>query len=134
VLISFCDGEFEPFDLLAGAFQEIWDEARIVLSTATNIPGDFRPLTSEELDTLEPARRSHSLKQAESLAESVNRDLAQSMIEVEELFKERLYEMFLDETGIHIKYLSDTMKAKIAYSLKHQKAEPERGSPRRLAV
>jgi hypothetical protein len=121
ISVRFRDGESESLSVSPGVFGEIWDEARIVLSTATDIEGDFRPLTEQELDALEPARRAHCANQADILAEQVRRDLARAEGEVDEIFRDGLYEMFLHETGVHLKSQGDTLKAKIAYALKKQK-------------
>jgi hypothetical protein len=123
VLVNFNDGDTESIKIQPGFFQESWDEARIVLDTATSIPGDFRPLTNAELDNIEPARRSFAVENAERLRQRVARELAQSLIEVDELFKAGLYDMFLDETGLAIKARSKILQAKIAYALKHQRGE-----------
>lgn len=125
ILIQFQDGESEAFELPVGAFGEIWNEARIVLATATSIPSEFRALSDLELNALEPARRTLDTERAELLTERVTRELTQSTNEVMELFREGLYEMFLDETGVVIKEPSDTLKAKIGYALKKQEAQQD---------
>lgn len=129
ISVQFRDGESESLEIALGAFGNVWDEARIVLSTATDIGGDFRPLTEQELDALEPARRAHCADEADNLAEQVRRDLARTAGEVDEIFRDGLYEMFLDETGVNLKDPSDTLKAKIAYALKQQKEAQQGRAP-----
>jgi hypothetical protein len=129
ISVQFRDGESDSLEIAPGAFGEVWDEARIVLSTATDIGGDFRPLTERELDVLEPARRAHCANQATILTQQVRRDLARMEGEVDEIFRDGLYEMFLDETGVHLKAPSDTLKAKIAYALKKQKEAQQGRAP-----
>jgi hypothetical protein len=119
VIIEFRDRSTQSIQIQQGVFQEAWDEARIVLETATNIPGDFRRLTDAELDAIEPARRLFAEENTSRLEQQVAQDLAQSMIEIDAIFKDGLYDIFLNETGVQIKEPSDSLKAKIAYAIKH---------------
>jgi hypothetical protein len=95
VIIEFRDGSTQSIQIRQGVFQVTWDEARIVLATATNIPGDFRRLTDAELDAIEPARRLFAEENTAQLEQQVAQDLAQSMIEIDAIFKDGLYDMFL---------------------------------------
>jgi|WetSurMetagenome_2_1015567.scaffolds.fasta_scaffold139381_2 hypothetical protein len=98
-----------------GLFEDCWNEARIVLSTATSIKGKFSKLNKNEIKLLESERQKIIDLRSQFLKGELYSIINRSINELDDLFKRKEYKMFIENIGTMYNKLPESFLKKIEY-------------------
>jgi hypothetical protein len=115
----FEDGSAQSLEYERGDFEAEWNESRTLVGAITGIDGDLRPLTADQIASLEPDRQEYCRRRMTLLVRKVADARRRCLAELNALFASGDYRLFLEQVGVPYGRLPSSLIKKIEYAKKH---------------